>query len=88
MTTDLLEIRDRLRTLAAQTRAAARTFESALRRAEYVRACNPDLSGLYFPGKAAARCREAAARAERFLDRLGQLFGEPPGAALAEAMNK
>jgi hypothetical protein len=77
MTTDLRAIRDHLLALATQTREAAHAFAGALFRAERVRNNYARLSGSHFPAAAHARCREAAARAERILDRLAQLLGGP-----------
>jgi hypothetical protein len=78
--THLPAIRDQLGTLLAQTRAAAHAFAGALLGAERVRSEYAGLSGAHFPAAAHAQCREAAARAERILDRLGQLLSGPlPG---------
>jgi hypothetical protein len=77
VTTHLPAIPDQLRTLAAQTHAAAHAFADTLLEVERVRSRYPSLSGSHFPAAAHARCREAAARAERILDRLAQLLGGP-----------
>jgi hypothetical protein len=79
MTIHLPAIRDQLRTLAAQTRAAAHVFAGVLLGVERVRSRHASLRGSHFPAAAHARCREAAARVERILDRLEALLPAEPG---------